>query len=188
MKNRVAEKHPVFRNAHDDRKELWHRLRVSVKGAMSKKLIAMNERELSISDRSPRAQAELRQYSRDLLMGFAVFDITCAILISLFIAVEIKKRLDRLVENTTRLGIGKELLPHIKGNDELSVLDSSFHNMADLLNEASRKIFLADAKPLLCIAHIFVSTSVISMHQRRTCLLKFHFGSAQFQIAKDAPV
>ncbi len=125
--------------AHDDRKELWHRLRVSVKGAMSKKLIAMNEKELSISDQSPRAQAELRQYSRDLLMGFAVFDITCAILISLFIAVEIKKRLDRLVENTTRLGIGKELLPHIKGSDELSVLDSSFHNMADLLNEASRK-------------------------------------------------
>ena len=123
----------------EEKKVLWHRLRAAIRASMSKQLIDLNEYEQSVSNEGPKAQAELRQRTRDLLTGYAVFDLSFALIIFLFIAFQIKKRLDRLVQNTTLLAMGRELLPHIKGSDELSVLDESFHAMADLLNEASRK-------------------------------------------------
>ncbi len=49
------------------------------------------------------------------------------------------KRLGVLMENTTLLAVGKELLPPCKGSDEINDLDEVFHNMAAVLREAEQK-------------------------------------------------
>ncbi len=49
------------------------------------------------------------------------------------------KRLGILMDNTTKLALGKELNPLTKGSDEITDLDQVFHNMTAFLREAEQK-------------------------------------------------
>lgn len=48
-------------------------------------------------------------------------------------------RLNILTDNSNRLATGKPLNPPVTGDDELAILDRTFHSMADALEQARRK-------------------------------------------------
>lgn len=87
----------------------------------------------------PVRQRRLRDQQAQLLSYGVAANVLIAVLIGVLFMRAITSRLDSMVENTGRLSEGKPLLPMLSGTDEINVLDSAFHNMAEKLDEASRK-------------------------------------------------
>lgn len=88
---------------------------------------------------SPEIQKQLRnRYKTALLSGLAL-NVVAAVFMALFFTRGIVKRLEILVDNTSRLKKGETLRPRLSGNDEIVHLDRVFHEMASDLTEAARK-------------------------------------------------
>lgn len=75
---------------------------------------------------------------RIALIGFGL-DIIALIIAIYFFGTGITERLEVLADNSVRLAENKALNPPIGGSDEISLLDKSFHAMADALNRAREK-------------------------------------------------
>lgn len=89
--------------------------------------------ESQIALTSPIAQRMRREEIKILLLAAVPFSVILSILLSLYFTRSITSRLDVLVENTYRLRIRAPLNAKLKGNDEISQLDDTFHFMADTL-------------------------------------------------------
>lgn len=90
--------------------------------------------------RPTRADLPTEQESqRQLIVGtLAVVSVIIFVLTVVFIR-DILTRLNIIHSNTKALAENKTLKPVVKGNDEITDVDSSFHEMANLLIESSRK-------------------------------------------------
>ncbi len=72
-----------------------------------------------------------------IVFGFVV-NIALAIGLALYFNRGTLNRLKVLIENTNKLSKREKLLPHLQGDDELARLDSTFHKMAEALEEAEK--------------------------------------------------
>ncbi|HEY9712738.1 MAG TPA: ATP-binding protein, partial [Chroococcales cyanobacterium] len=65
----------------------------------------------------------------------------------------IAHRLARISDNSLRLASGVPLLPMMKGEDEIAALDRSFHEMANDLEQATRRerMVIETARDIICV-------------------------------------
>lgn len=88
---------------------------------------------------NPQKEAKLRHLTDQWLGGGLILSIVLAILLALFFNRATTNRLLVLVDNTLKLGSGKQLNAPLVGKDEIAYLDKIFHDMADALADASRR-------------------------------------------------
>jgi signal transduction histidine kinase len=97
----------------------------------------MNEQEKIIAE-TPAAQARSRGKLKQLLMLGVGVNIAIALIFALFFVRGITRRLDLVVDNTSRLLKREPLNPELSGSDEIATLDHAFHEMASSLKEVEQ--------------------------------------------------
>lgn len=108
---------------------------------------------------------EKAQFFVHVCIGIGIaLNIVITIWLAQFFSKDIKQRLFSIVDNAERLVSGLPLRPAIKGVDEIAHLDSVFHDMAGLLQEAQRKerTMIENAVDVICYIDsnkLFVSVS-----------------------------
>lgn len=87
----------------------------------------------------PNVQKELSDQIILLILVGVSANILIVFGLAMWVYTGTVRRLNVLMQNTTLLALGKELLPLTKGSDEVSDLDNVFHNMAAVMREAEQK-------------------------------------------------
>jgi signal transduction histidine kinase len=85
----------------------------------------------------PQIQSAQREKTATILLGGLGINVLLAIYLGFAFNRHITSRLSELVENTRRFRAGQELKPAQPGQDELSILDRTFRDMADALRIAA---------------------------------------------------
>ncbi len=107
------------------------------------KITALEDQDSILIEKAAESRAILRN------LTYATLIINALVVIALLIVFNrgTVKRLKILLENTKRFGQAKELLPALKGKDEIAELDAVFHEMADAARKAAlREKELMDMK------------------------------------------
>jgi signal transduction histidine kinase len=94
--------------------------------------------EKSLEDAAPFSEQNYREFLRKVLWASAFTSMLLAVAATIAINRSTTSRLQVLVENTNRFAAGKELLPQIKGHDEIAHLDSVFRDMVQTVDEAQK--------------------------------------------------
>jgi len=89
-------------------------------------------------DKGVFAASKTREAAVGWLSIGVVVNVILAFLMALFFTRSITRRLSTLVENSQRLAARQELLPALRGTDEIAVLDHTFHDMAESLAEVEK--------------------------------------------------
>jgi PAS domain S-box-containing protein len=128
------------------------RVRNYIKTALSSDLIFMAEKEKAVLQKSTESQAKFRQQIKLALISGVVLNIILTVSVALAFSKNIVRRLQLLVDNSYRLASRLPLNAPIGGGDEISTVDTSFHTMAEELNEAQRKerALLNNAVDVIC--------------------------------------
>ncbi len=84
------------------------------------------------------AEDKTRQILATILYVGIAIDILIAIGLSVFFASSIEQRLATIQDNTRRLREKVQLLPNVKGSDEIASLDRDFHELSTALKESER--------------------------------------------------
>lgn len=100
--------------------------------------LELRRREEAIENESPEQQRKVRAKTESLLYVGVGINVMFALFLIFFFMRNITTRLAVLVDNTRRLAAHKPLNPVLTGVDEIAVLDRTFHEMADALEEAAR--------------------------------------------------
>jgi len=81
-----------------------------------------------------------------------VANIALSIYLALFFGRNFADRLKTMIDNTLRLASDEPLHPIVAGNDEISLLDGVYHEMASVLKQARRKerVFIDNAADIIC--------------------------------------
>ena len=90
------------------------------------------------ADASPFAEARTRLLIKQVLVAAALFNILLAVALAVYVTRGLTRRISVLVENTNRLAHKEALLPQQSGNDEIALLDKTFHEMSASLEAAER--------------------------------------------------
>jgi signal transduction histidine kinase len=98
----------------------------------------LSKEERKVSDVAPMIQSSLRSQIFMALTGGIVFNICLAIVLVLALNKQIVSRINVVIANTKRTVSRTELLPRVDGTDEISQLDSRFHDMADQLERVTK--------------------------------------------------
>jgi signal transduction histidine kinase len=99
---------------------------------------AIVDLEQSIETSAPLTEQRYRNFLRRLLWASAFASVLIAVGATIGINRSTTSRLRVLVENTNRFASGKELLPPIKGHDEIAHLDAVFRDMARTVAEGEK--------------------------------------------------
>lgn len=97
-----------------------------------------------------------KSHFRNLLINAILFGGVTSLLAGVAVAIAFNKsvaqRLDVLADNSLRLASNRELNPPLSGTDELTTLDQTFRQMAEALEQASRreKAVLENAVDVIC--------------------------------------
>lgn len=110
---------------------------IALKFAESFKNIQVELRDLQAA--SPKVQQKIREQERIFLLVALGGSFVLALQLAFFFSTGIVKRLDTITDNTARLRDGRELNPRITGSDEITLLDTVFHDMTSALREAQEK-------------------------------------------------
>lgn len=94
--------------------------------------------EKRLQRKNPHGAAQLRLGVTSLL-AIGLVSIAIALLLVLIFQRETTKRLQALMDNSVKLGKGEELSPVLEGEDEIALIDFTFHEAASALKEAARK-------------------------------------------------
>ncbi|HEY9758419.1 MAG TPA: ATP-binding protein [Oculatellaceae cyanobacterium] len=84
---------------------------------------------------SPIAQRNARHKLKTLLTAAIPLNVVLGVLLALFFTRSITSRLNVLVDNTERLREKRPLNERLQGRDEISLLDTTFHEMATALTK-----------------------------------------------------
>lgn len=104
------------------------------------KLISEFASELKAEEsKRPNIEATLRDQIITLIAVGVPVNVLVALILAFWFGRSTGRRLNILVDNTTRLALGKELNPLTRGPDEITDLDEVFHKMAAILREAEQK-------------------------------------------------
>jgi PAS domain S-box-containing protein len=101
-------------------------------------------RELLASDRAgikidPQALPNAARLTQQLVQVGIGLDAAALFFLLFFFTRSVSNRLRVLSNNAVRLAAGQPLLPQMKGDDEISQVDQTFHRMAKALAESSRR-------------------------------------------------
>ena len=110
-----------------------------VKRMVSRDLIAMAQEEKQTAEKCHAQQLISRAQIKGLIIIGIIFNVIITILIAMLFSKKITSKLNNLVENNFRLANGFPLNPTLVGEDEIAILDQTFHEMADSLAEAKQK-------------------------------------------------
>ncbi len=97
---------------------------------------SFTERQRRMEEMRRGLDASLRLQVRQWLVVAVVFNILVAALLTQLFVRGIARRMDIVVENTTRLAANMDLHEPVKGSDEIAHLDRMFHDMAVALRRA----------------------------------------------------
>jgi signal transduction histidine kinase len=100
---------------------------------------ALTREEEAIQSAYPGGADEPRRKVRTFLWTAVSINVLITILMALFFSKSITSRLAILRANAFLLASRKPLLPHIAGNDEITYLDSVFHQVAVELTSAEQR-------------------------------------------------
>lgn len=100
---------------------------------LAKTVLHLLESQRRIQLESPTRQRQSRQDFKVVLYAGLAGNVLVGLLFAGFFVRGITSRLDVLVENTERMRTGRELVPALKGADEIAQLDNVFHSMADAI-------------------------------------------------------
>lgn len=106
---------------------------------------------------------------KGLLLASGIVAVAVSAVLTLLFSRSIAGRLETLIENAQRLAHGNELLPPLRGTDEIALLDQAFHSAAvDLLRSQST---LRDQARLLQSILNSMSDAVVAADQQRHFLV-----------------
>jgi len=93
-----------------------------------------------------------RKLIRVLMYAGLAFYVLLALLSTLTYGGTVGRRIKALIDNANRLSRGEALNPAIVGNDEVALLDDTFHAMANAINEAAEKerAIIRNAVDVIC--------------------------------------
>ncbi len=105
---------------------------------MLNELSTLSDIEHRYVSKSNKAARNARKATEHIIQLSALLTVCLLIGLGVFFAKTIVMRLLVMVDNTQRFKSGAELNPVVWGNDEIALLDKSFHDMADEVLEAQR--------------------------------------------------
>lgn len=107
-----------------------------------------------------------REQLRHWITAGIVFDIAMGLGVIYLFSKGITRRLAVLEENSRRLARDDELKPPLKGSDELSMLDATFHEMANSLTQAKRALEDSERRIRTIIESMPIGVSVTDLEGR----------------------
>lgn len=118
----------------------------------SMKLNQLAADERIIERDSPKKQAELRRQLMYCLWISVIFNFALSGVLVVYFSRSITDRLKVLTQNSTRLAVGHELLPHVGGADEIAALDTAFRGMVKALADANsrERALVENAQDIIC--------------------------------------
>lgn len=134
-----------------ERRSIWRQVQTDVKSILSADLLSLLALETEQTVRSPKQQEWLKQQINSVLLIECLI-IFCCLSVIAFTIRSVTKRVNIMNDNAIRLASGMQLHAPVKGNDEVSELDRTFHSMAEALDEANRKqgAILENASDVIC--------------------------------------
>ncbi len=105
-----------------------------------------------IQENIAKEQQKSDEFIYTCLCAGVMFNIIGAIGCVAFFTTSITSRLELLARNSINLAAGKPLEPELQGDDEIALVDRAFHEMAEALQESSRKerVVVENASDLIC--------------------------------------
>ncbi len=112
------------------------------------KIIDIEQKKVS----SRNYNDEVRNTIKYALLAIVALNVLVVVVLHSYFNKDIIKRLNVLVDNSLLLSQNKELLPPLKGADEIANLDKVFHNAADALAKAQRaeRAIVDNALDVIC--------------------------------------
>lgn len=112
------------------------------------KIIDIEQKKVS----SRNYNEEVRNTIKYALLAIVALNVLVVVVLHSYFNKDIIKRLDVLVDNSLLLSQNKELLPPLKGADEIANLDKVFHNAAEALAKAQRaeRAIVDNALDVIC--------------------------------------
>lgn len=132
VKNFAAKKNAGF----VERKSMWAVLAYYSR-QVTTRTSELFDRERAVEDAAARDQQKNRNTTRTVLYVAALVSFISILAVSLLVMRRIVDRINVLVENTKLLANDKKLNAPLEGSDELSLLDKTFHEMAESIREAN---------------------------------------------------
>lgn len=126
-------------SAIEQLKQLRVSLRDCIGRMISNDLITMAQTEKQKAEQYHAKQLALRNLIQLVLVAGLVLNAVITFLVAFIISKKIVGRLAIIVENNFLLASGMQLRPPLDGNDEISELDKTFHQLADSLARAKEK-------------------------------------------------
>ncbi|HEY9718196.1 MAG TPA: PAS domain S-box protein [Trichormus sp.] len=111
----------------------------SIVGQLRDKADVVMFDENEIEEAAPKLGTDSRDFIKRIILGCMFINIALALTLVSYFKYATARRMGILMDNVTRLAVGKELNPPIGGSDEFAQLDRIFGSMASSLAEASRK-------------------------------------------------
>ncbi len=101
----------------------------------------------------PSGRTQMREWVRPLLAAGVFVNVLIAFFAVLFINRNVVTRIGVLLNNSLRLSQNLPLLPRVAGTDEITDLDTVFHQMASTIGAASRleRAVLDNAVDVICV-------------------------------------
>jgi PAS domain S-box-containing protein len=132
-------------------------------------LHGLTEDEEKIANQSPESQNRSRHMVKIWLVVGVILNVLGALLLAMYFSRSITKRLNIMTDNSMRLARGDPLNSVVAGSDEISALDGTFHDMAEALDEATKKerAIIENAVDVICSIDIdgkFVAVSPSSFN------------------------
>ncbi|MDR3615082.1 MAG: PAS domain S-box protein [Candidatus Obscuribacterales bacterium] len=115
-------------------------------------LHGLTEDEEKIANQNPDISNWHQHLVKVWLVIGVIVNVLLAVGLSLFFNRDITRRLNIMTDNSLRLARGDPLHRLVGGSDELSALDGTFHDMAEALDEATRKerAIIENAADVIC--------------------------------------
>ncbi len=123
--------------------------------ALTNKFVSEVERFMLFSESQHQSAGSRRDWLLSLkafLCASFLANIALSIFLARFFGRNFAGRLATMIDNTLRLAGGQPLHPIVRGNDEISLLDAVYHEMANVLKEAHRKerVLVDNAVDIIC--------------------------------------
>jgi PAS domain S-box-containing protein len=134
------------------RKGMWKHLRAQIRNTINNDLLRIGKDQERVASESPFLQAENRRWAQLTLGIIGGFNLIFAVIASLWLVRNLRSRLRIMTDNTLLLAAGKPLHKQVRGGDEIALFDSTFHQMARRIAEASRKerAIVENALDMIC--------------------------------------
>jgi signal transduction histidine kinase len=100
---------------------------------------AVSQEETVLQAANPANEAKLRQSLEIALKAGIVMSIIFTLALSRFFSQRVVRRVEVMTDNSTKLANKEPLNPPVGGDDEISTLDRTFHQMADQLKNAEKR-------------------------------------------------